>query len=70
MRQTIKGKPKSVRMEEICKEAFQPIHGGSARAGLDAFMMENDGRTWDACCKSVLRSLTENRILTTMFELL
>ena len=48
MRQTIKGKPKSVRMGEICKEAFQPTHGGSARAGLDAFMMENDGSVWDA----------------------
>lgn len=62
---TIKGKPKSARMTEICKEAFEMKNTSEA---FEAFMMENDGSAWDTCCKSTLRDLTENRILDVMYD--
>ena len=63
--QTIKGKPKAMRMEEVCKDAFAMRNVTEA---YEAFMMENDGSAWDTCCKHVLRELTENRILDVMYE--
>lgn len=62
---TIKGKPKGARMTEICREAFEMKNSSEA---WEAFMMENDGSAWDTCCKQILRDLTENRILDTMFD--
>jgi len=62
---TIKGKPKAARMAEICREAFEMKNSSEA---CDAFMMENDGSAWDACCKRILRDLTENRIMDVMFD--
>lgn len=62
---TIKGKPKADRMAEICKEAFERQHSGEA---YEAFMMENDGSAWDACCRSILRDLTENKIIAAVVD--
>lgn len=62
---TIKGKPKSLRMTEICHSAFEMKNTSEA---WEAFMMENDGSAWDTCCKRSLRDLTENRIIDTMYE--
>jgi len=62
---TIKGKPKGMRMSEICNEAFEMKNDSEAH---EAFMMENDGSAWDACCKGPLRDLTENKILDVMYE--
>lgn len=62
---TIKGKPKADRMMEICNEAFERQHSGEA---WEAFMMENDGSAWDACCRNILRDLTENKIIDTVVD--
>lgn len=62
---TIKGKPKTARMAEICRQAFEMKNSSEA---WDAFMMENDGSAWDTCCKRILRELTENRILDVMYD--
>lgn len=62
---TIKGKPKSARMREICHEAFEMKNNSEA---WEAFLMENDGSAWDTCCKRILRELTENRVLDVIFE--
>ena len=62
---TIKGKPKSARMREICQQAFEMRNDSEA---WDAFMLENDGSAWDTCCKKILRDLTENRVLDVIFD--
>ena len=66
-KQTIKGKPKAQRMYDIC-EATQQLVGGARK--MEAFMLENDGSAWDTCCKWLLRSLTENRIMDYLMETL
>jgi len=63
--QTIKGKPKSDRMSEICREAFEMANASEAHK---AFIIENDGSAWDTCCKLALRELTENRVLDVMYD--
>jgi len=52
-------------MTEISHEAFEMKNDSEA---YEAFMLENDGSAWDTCCKLVLRTLTENRILDVMYE--
>lgn len=64
-RRTIKGVPKSLRMQQICEEAFEMANASEA---FPAFMMENDGSAWDTCCKFILRCLTENRVLDVVMD--
>lgn len=54
-KRSIKGVPKSVRMEEISKEFNFPIAGGKACASV----LENDGSAWDTCMSHPLRAITE-----------
>jgi hypothetical protein len=69
---TIKGKPKATRMLEICREAFEmkgSVGGtGSSPEAYEAFMMENDGSAWDACCRIILRDLVENKIIDVVYD--
>jgi len=64
---TIKGKPKALRMEEICRQAME-LRASGDMAAYEAFLMENDGSAWDTCCKLILRELTENPVTDALFE--
>jgi len=68
--QMIKGKAKNDVMEDIVNATeYRPrLHGGTLGDALRAFILENDGTAWDACCSAYLRELTENCLLDAIYE--
>lgn len=58
---SIKGIDKPSAISRVCKRLR--LRDGNSVAGRFSHVIEGDGSSWDTCCNSTIRGMTENRII-------